>query len=140
MFPTMVALVDNDAALLSLMDDILTDEGYRTRRWRGGDGCFAMLKQTRPDAVILDLRMEERLTGLALLDRITGDPATRHIAVIICSGDRGTLDTYAAHLDTLHCTVLVKPFDIGELLATVRAAVPPIASQTVATAGDKCGA
>lgn len=99
-----------------------------------------MLKQTMPDAVILDLRMEERLTGLALLDRITGDPATRHIAVIICSGDRSALNTYAAHLDTRHCTVLVKPFDIGELLATVRAAVPPVASQTVATAGEGCGA
>lgn len=131
--PTTVALVDNDATILSLMDEILTDEGYRMRRWRGGDGCFEMLKQTMPDAVILDLWMEERLTGLALLERIMGDPATQHIAVIICSADKSALATYAAHLGTLHCTVLVKPFDIRELLATVRAAVSPSAPQAVAT-------
>ncbi len=120
--PATVALVDNDATILGLMDELLTGEGYRTLRWSGGDGCFAMLKRTMPDAIILDVWMEERLTGLALLEQIAGDPATRHIAVIVCSGDKATLDTNAACLGALHCAVLAKPFDIGELLETVRAA------------------
>lgn len=132
--PATVALVDNDATILGLMDELLTGEGYRTLRWSGGDGCFAMLERTMPDAIILDMWMEERLTGLTLLERLAGDPATRHIAVIVCSGDTATLDTYAARLEALHCAVLGKPFDIGDLLATVRAATQRAAGHRAITA------
>jgi len=52
-----IAVLDNDPSFLSLMHELLTDEGYRILRCRPDDvvSAHALVKRVRPALVILDL-------------------------------------------------------------------------------------
>ncbi len=79
-----------------------------------------MIVRERPDVLLLDLRLEESRTGMAVLDEIRNDPRTRDTAVIVCSGDVHFLHEHGAMLRARGCGVIEKPFDIGELLGMIR--------------------
>ena len=62
-------------------------EGYRTLPYRQGAGAYELIEHERPDAVIMDIRMEHPRAGLAVLQRLRHDPATAAIPVLICTAD-----------------------------------------------------
>jgi len=96
-----IAVLDNDPSFLSLMHDLLTDEGYRTLRWHASEWAraHALLRRLQPHLVILDLWMEERDDGWAFLKRLWGDVETTHIPALIVTGEPELLPVQA---DVLH--------------------------------------
>ena len=73
--------------------------------------------------MILDIFLHGDSSGWAQLDILTLDPATRGIPVIVCSAAVGTLVSARQKLARLDVTVLEKPFDLEQLIASVRAAI-----------------
>ncbi len=134
MMAPMIALLDNDPSFLSLMHDVLTDEGYRTLRWCAG-GCedtHALLRCAQPQLVILDLWLEQRDDGWNCLKRLWGDFETTQIPTIIVSGQPEVLPVTADVLRAMHCEVVRKPFrrhdlrdlcDLHDLLAAIERAL-----------------
>lgn len=122
-----IAVLDDDPSFLSLMHDLLTDEGYRTLRWYAGEWtrAHALLKRLQPHLVILDLWMEERDDGWAFLKRLWGDAETTHIPTVIVTGEPESLPVQADVLHALHCQVVRKPFDLQDLLDAIAAALGP---------------
>jgi DNA-binding NtrC family response regulator len=119
----LVAVVNNDTDFLELMNDLLSLEGYRTIICREGDRAYGMIKETRPDLVILDVRLDHAEQGWTILELVRLDPATAQIPVIVCSADARFLREKATTLHGLRCDTLEKPFDLNTLLEKVARAL-----------------
>ncbi len=113
----MIALLDNDPTFLSLMRDVLTEEGYRTLLWHPAEGsdAHALLRREQPHLVVLDLSLERCDDGWDVLRRLWGDFETTQIPAIILSGQPETLPVKTNVLRALHCQVLRKPFRLHDL-------------------------
>lgn len=71
-----------------------------------------------PDLILLDLNMPE-MDGLSVLKKIKGDPALRHIPVIVLSTSNNDLDIFKSYNLQANC-FLVKPLHFKELVSLIR--------------------
>ncbi|HEY3683172.1 MAG TPA: response regulator transcription factor [Streptosporangiaceae bacterium] len=112
-----VLIVEDDTEVTRMLAKLLASEGYRVDTAEDGQrGLHQAL--TRPyDAMIID-RMLPALDGLDLLRRVRGSGVATPALVLTALG---TVADRVAGLDSGAEDYLVKPFDVDELLARVRA-------------------
>ena len=67
----LIAIVEDDEAVLDMITECLATEGYRTLPYRQGAGAYELIEHERPAAVVLDIRMEHPRAGMAVLQRLT---------------------------------------------------------------------
>jgi two-component system KDP operon response regulator KdpE len=123
---TRVLLVEDERALLRSLSMVLTARGYEVHAAAsGGDGLTAAAAHP-PDVVVLDLGLPD-LSGFDVMRRLR---ATSAVPVVVLSARAGSGDKITA-LDLGADDYVVKPFDVGELLARLRALVrrPPLADE-----------
>jgi DNA-binding response OmpR family regulator len=116
MLPAMprVLLVDDDPAMLRLLQVNFRIEGFETSTATHGEEALEALRADPPDAVVLDL-MLPGIDGLEVHRRIRADPALSSIPVVFLTG-RAIDD-----MDAPDGAVFVaKPFDPAVLVAAVR--------------------
>jgi CheY-like chemotaxis protein len=119
-----IAVINDDTVFLELMHDLLEEEeGYQVSICKEADRAYEFVKTTRPDLVILDIRVNAEETGWMILNLLTLDPATRPIPVIVCSAAIHSLHEHEALLQQYDCEVLTKPFDLDTLLTKVQSAI-----------------
>jgi two-component system, OmpR family, response regulator MprA len=111
-----VLIVDDDRALREALRRALTLAGYDTLLAADGEGALA-LAATRPDALVLDVGLPG-IDGLEVCRtlRASGD----RVPVLMLTAR----DAIADRIDGLDAGAddyLVKPFDVGELKARLRA-------------------
>jgi DNA-binding response OmpR family regulator len=116
---TRIAVVNNDTIFLEMMAAVLAEKGWDTEIYRETTGAHDDLKRTRPDLIILDIRMETPEAGWTLLELLTLDRETATIPVIVCSAAIFDLRTHEGWLNEHGIEVLPKPFDIGDLYEKV---------------------
>ena len=123
----MIAVLDSDRSFLSLMHDLLAEEGYRTLRWQASEQAraHALLKRVQPHLVILDLWLAERDDGWTFLKRLWGDVDTTHIPAIIVTGEPNLLPVQPDVLRAMHCQLVRKPFDLQDLLDAIAKVLGP---------------
>ena len=68
-----ILVVDDDAAIGDLEQEVLECAGYRVLRAYSGTEALLLIKDARPDLALLDL-MLPGLSGEALLPRLRGIP------------------------------------------------------------------
>lgn len=117
-----VVVVDDDVVLLDLMEEVLKEAG-----WTGiavGDASTAVttVRNERPDAVILDLRIRESESGWDILRDLKENPLTRATPVIVWSGDARLLADKEEWLEQHGIRSLSKPFEIDHLYCLLDAA------------------
>ncbi len=110
-------VVDDDPDILDALSEILEVEGYEVQRARNGREALERLEQTLPDVVLLDLMMPV-MDGWEFARSLS--PAARP-PIIVLSADRN-VSTRAREIGALEW--LAKPFELSDLLAAVRRAVP----------------
>jgi two-component system, OmpR family, response regulator QseB len=112
-------LVEDDLALGRALQSVLHNDGHDVTWVRLGGDCARLLDERRHDALLLDLGLPDG-DGVALLRRLR---ASGHVlpAVLITARDslQDRLDGFDGGADDY----LIKPFDIPELLARLRAVV-----------------
>jgi CheY-like chemotaxis protein len=111
-------LVAEDVRAISMrISHVLQGRGYEVEIARDGEECLERIGVQRPDLLILDLMMP-RLNGIEVLKRLREDPATRDLAVIVC-----TAKDFSADMEQVHelgvVGVIIKPFDQHALAETV---------------------
>lgn len=111
----LVLVVEDDAAIAALLCDILEDHGYSCTTADGADGTLRILGTVRPALITLDLGLPG-VSGGVLLQLLRGRPGLADIPVIIISAER----VIAPELYDTCQAVLRKPFDVEQLLVTVR--------------------
>ncbi len=114
-----IAVFDDDVAILVMMRDALTEEGYDIVVETTADNALAIVLRERPALVILDFWMADRPAGLQTLRLIREHPETSATPILICSADHAALRDYADDWHALGCETLEKPFDLNDLLERV---------------------
>jgi len=118
-------VVDDDAFVLSAMAELLSEEGYDVHTSSNGFSALRRAAEYRPVVILLDLVLPER-SGGDVLAELRADPATRDIAVVLVTGNPQFLtEAQIAEADG----VVLKPFDVDELLQTVYRAIQKAANR-----------
>ena len=127
-----VMVIEDTPHVLDLLVEILEEAGYRVtpEPFKGGIGeVFDRLKQEPPDLMLLDLMLGEAATGWDLLCRLKRDHETQAVPVVLCSAAANLGRQEQTLLTDLAVDVVLKPFDIDDLVATVdRALAEPVAA------------
>lgn len=106
-----IAIIDDDVYIGDLLEEVLHREGYKTLRAYSGTEALLLLKERKPDLILLDL-MLPGLSGEELLPRIQGVP------VIIVSAKTDVTDKVKLLLEGA-VDYITKPFDNKELTARI---------------------
>jgi EAL domain-containing protein (putative c-di-GMP-specific phosphodiesterase class I)/CheY-like chemotaxis protein len=114
-----VLVVDDEAPLRRLLGVALADAGYGVVEARGGRQALDLISHASYDLVLLDVRMPG-MSGLEVLRVLRSRPETRALPVIMVTGADEVADTIGG-LDAGATDYVVKPFDVEEVLARVRA-------------------
>jgi CheY-like chemotaxis protein len=111
-----IAIVDDNIDTQSFLRDVCKDCGWDTLSLTDGTTAFEALKESRPDAIVLDLWLDRPDSGWTILQRLKEDPATRDTPVVMCSGNLDWLTEHQALLETDVAAFLVKPFDLNDVI------------------------
>ncbi|MCV0381888.1 MAG: phosphate regulon transcriptional regulator PhoB [Erythrobacter sp.] len=126
-------LVEDDPALLELLEYRFQNEGYDVRATPDGDEAMVMAAEDVPDLVILDW-MVDGTSGIEVCRRLRRDKTTAHVPIIMLTA-REAEDDRIRGLDTGADDYITKPFSPRELMARVGAVMrrirPALAGETV---------
>lgn len=112
-----VLLVEDDGLLGSAVVAGLEQAGYTVDWLRNGRQAATALSEDEPDLLVLDLGLPEK-DGLTLLRELRARESTLPVLILTA---RDTVEDRIAGLDVGADDYLVKPFDLGELTARLRA-------------------
>lgn len=115
MKPT-ILIVEDEREILSFLEPELRYEGYATRTAPNGEEALRLFAQGGVDLVLLDILLPG-MSGIEVLRRIRRES---DVPVIMLTARSATYDKVSA-LDQGADDYLVKPFEIEELLARMRA-------------------
>ena len=112
-----VLVVDDSQEMRSLIDDVLTDEGFDVRTAASGDRALRLMAERRPDLVITDLLMPG-MNGFTLRGEMLRRSGLADVPVVVLSA------FWQRPSETLDVVdVIAKPLDLDRLLAVVRHAL-----------------
>ncbi|MFD5429933.1 response regulator transcription factor [Streptomyces sp. NPDC127084] len=133
-----VLIVDDEPAVREALQRSLAFEGYATEVAVDGTDALAKVLSYAPDLVVLDVQMP-RMDGLTAARRIRASGSTLPILMLTA---RDTVGDRVTGLDAGADDYLVKPFELDELLARIRALLRRSAYSGAAadSAPDKGGA
>ena len=112
-----VAIVDDDSAIRSALGRALRMENYDVELFEDGVSALKSIQLRAPDAIVLDLQLPD-IDGLEICRRIRRSGDTTPILMLTA---RDAVNDRVAGLDVGADDYLVKPFDLAELLARLRA-------------------
>ena len=116
-----ILIVDDEADIGLLIEGILNDEGFKTRKATSAEKALAEIMVRRPNLVILDIWLQgSGMDGLQLLDRIVRD--LPDVPVIMISG-HGNIETAVAAIKRGAYDFIEKPFKADRLVLQVRHAL-----------------
>src|SRR3954452_18439974 len=115
----LILVADDDRTIRRNLVRLLQSEGYRTTEAANGDAALASIGAEPPAAVLLDLKMPGRggLEGLRELG-----PALAELPVIVITAFGGSSAAIEAMRQGAY-DYLSKPFDLDEVLLTLRRAL-----------------
>ncbi len=117
--PPVVLLVDDEAALVSVLSYNLERAGFEMLTAPDGEEALETLAARRVDLVLLDWMMPY-LSGIEVCRRLRRNRATRNIPIIILTARAEEADLVRG-LDTGADDYVSKPFSTSELIARMRA-------------------
>jgi twitching motility two-component system response regulator PilH len=120
---TRIAVVNDDTVFLEMMAAVLAEQGWDSEVYKETEHAFERLKASRPDLIILDIRMGTPEAGWTLLELLTLDREMTTIPVIVCSAALLDLKAHEEWLQEQGVQILPKPFDIAHLYARVEQAL-----------------
>lgn len=112
-----IAIVDDDGAIRTALGRALRMENYDVELFEDGTSALKSIQLRAPDAIVLDLQLPD-IDGLEICRRIrrAGDATP-----ILMLTARDAVNDRVEGLDVGADDYLVKPFDLAELLARLRA-------------------
>src|SRR5262245_6542279 len=114
-----ILVVDNEAAVRDLLAANLQGAGYRVACAGDVPQAEAMVRDTRPDLVLLDWVLPG-IPGLTFTRRLRSDQRTRDISIVLLSASAEEQDKVTA-LESGADDYVTKPFSARELLARIKA-------------------
>ncbi len=114
-----ILVVEDEKDIQELVRYNLAKEGYSIRCVASGEEALKAVRSSLPDLVILDL-MLPGIGGLDVCRSIKGDPATRHVSIVMLTA-KGEEPDVVSGLELGADDYVPKPFSPRVLLARIRA-------------------
>jgi len=112
-----VLVVDDDRAVRDALRRVLTLDGYDVQSAEGGAEAIEAVAQAVPDAVVLDIGMPG-IDGIEVCERVR--LLGNRVPILMLTA-RVEISDRVAGLDAGADDYLIKPFDVNELKARLRA-------------------
>ena len=112
-----ILLVEDDLLLADGLRTALRREGFSVNHVATGKDALATLVTNQPDIVILDLGLPD-MDGLGVLKQLRAGDKSPHVMILTA---RDAIEDKVSGLDLGADDYLVKPFEMPELLARLRA-------------------
>jgi len=90
---TRVLIIDDSRTIVTVLKKFLRSAGYETLEALDAESGLAQLHPEPPELIFLDI-MLPGMNGFAALRAIRRDPATRHIPVIMMSGNEQAMEQF----------------------------------------------
>lgn len=113
-----VLIVDDQIDIRRMMSIVL-GEDYALLEAEDGITALNLVRQHKPDVVLLDIMMPGDLDGLQVLKAIRNDPEIKHTCVIMVSA-KGQVTDSALGMQMGANAYFVKPFSPLQLQAAIR--------------------
>jgi DNA-binding NtrC family response regulator len=114
-----VLIVDDDAAVRAILQEVLLQEGYGITMAENGHAAIQVAKESVVHIVITDLQLPD-IDGLEIIDRLAKQDAK--IIPIMMTGF-GTIETAVRAMKSGAFEFITKPFDLETVAVVVRKAV-----------------
>jgi PAS domain S-box-containing protein len=115
-----VLIVEDDASLRDLVQDLLESEGYAVAVAVDGEAGLAAVRQLRPRLMLLDLQLP-RVDGPELVEALEREGLRDSLAIVLMTAQqRGRALAEELELEGF----LPKPFELNDVLKTVARVVP----------------
>ena len=116
-----ILIVDDEPDIRTLLEGILSDEGFETRQAHDADSALAAFRARRPSLVILDIWLQNsRLDGLGILAAMNAEEP--QVPVVMISG-HGTIETAVQAIQQGAYDFIEKPFKSDRLLLVLARAL-----------------
>jgi DNA-binding response OmpR family regulator len=112
-----VLIADDEASMRFLCRMNLEADGIEVIEATEGSGVLDLVRETKPDVVILDVMMPGK-NGFDVAEELIGDPQTKDLPIVFLSA-RVELDMQAQGIELGGFEYLTKPFDVLELRTTL---------------------
>jgi twitching motility two-component system response regulator PilH len=129
--PSVIAIVEDQAAIAELLHDILDDAGYLPVVVTEPEAALETIKRTGAEIVLLDIMMPRR-NGWEVLDDLRADSATREVPVVLTSAVYDRIGRRPLPIGG-PIRFAAKPFDMSDLLGTIESLIE---SHVRGTGGD----
>ena len=111
-----VLVVEDDAAILSSLAEVIRDEGFAVETAANGYQALARIEACEPDLIFLDLMMP-RMDGWRFIAELRLRTPSRQVPIVLVSA-AANLGTEASKLGVRH--FLRKPFDLEDVVRITR--------------------
>ena len=115
----LILVVEDEAALVTLLRYNLEREGFRVAEARDGEEAMLQIAEQMPDLVLLDW-MLPLMSGIEVCRQLRRLPETRRLPIVMLTA-RGEEGDKLRGLDAGADDYVTKPFSPSELIARVRA-------------------
>jgi twitching motility two-component system response regulator PilG len=116
--PARVLVVDDSPTVRKIVQSTLAREGWNVLQAENATAALAVLGESVPDLVLLDIGMPE-MDGYQLCRLIRDNAATRDVPVVMLSGKDGFFDKVRGRMAGA-TEYVTKPFKPSSLLATLQ--------------------
>lgn len=112
-----IVIIDDTPENLHLLNDILSERGYRVRALPNGQMGISSCMASPPDLVLLDITMPG-MDGYQVAEKLKSDPVTREVPIIFISAMTQTEDKVRA-FNAGGVDYVTKPLQVEEVMARV---------------------
>jgi len=113
-----VVCIEDDPEMIELIRLILSRRGAQVHGASGGVAGLQMVKELRPDLILLDLMMPD-MDGWEVFQQIKADETLRSIPVIVVTAKAQSIDkALGLHIAKVE-DYIAKPFSPQELIESV---------------------
>lgn len=114
-----ILIVDDDPTTLQMLTTSVAKAGYRVLAAKSGEEALRLSLEHKPDLVVLDLLLPDT-SGLEICRQFLEEPETQGMLIIMVTA-LGEQSDKIYGLEVGADDYLVKPVDVPELLARIRA-------------------
>ena len=114
-----IVIADDEPHLRLVLERLLREEGYTVHSATDGVEALSLARSVRPDLLVLDIMMPN-LDGSGVAAALRDDPATAHLPIVFLTAVLTHEDQFRLNQRRTDQVYLAKPYDVDELLATVR--------------------
>lgn len=118
--PKTVVVLEDEPTLVQLLEDLLSLEGFQTRKPAPTVNLLQDFRTDPPDAVLMDVNLRDA-NGLDLLGKIRADEELKDLFVVLCSGQDVREEAMRRGADNF----LMKPYMPDDLVNILKAKLNP---------------